>query len=503
LYKNRIKFVACACSLLVGGILSSCDDEMQRAAPSDLALGQWFIEDEVYAGSDAAGILSSVVTETQVDMKISHNGLAVKYNTNGIPEGMTLGDAKQVVIRANGNWKIIPKLAEGDSCNYVTLLPPDGVGDSRIRMSVFPNYQLKPRSCDFALVVNGVEQPNIFLHIDQEAAPTYLNVGAPNISSQGGLTAVGVSANVPWVVEIDQTDWIEIDSVGATAFRLNVQPNMGLETRSVNIRVKAPEFPELDTEITVNQLPDGIYFLDDFDWLGAFLTSTASYCQDNLYKNASSQQHLLGSNKKGNDVLPQTNGWDILGYGWLYTAACSCYVGWHNATANHDGNGFLKIGRTSFFGDVTTPPLEAIEGTRDIKIRFKAASQTNTSNVKDGNILCIGVLRGNGQVKNANANITVGNYMDTKGTPGPAIPVSVMQLEVENLPTYNKNTAADVDLRDFTTYEVVITGADATTQISFIGGSSIGVDWVNGAQSNVANRIFIDDVQVLSVDREL
>lgn len=492
--------MAMACALLAGGMLTSCEDEVTDIDVPDMAPGEWYLENVEL--KDAA-VLSETATDKSIDMTIAASGLGVSANG----DGMVLGSAKQLIIRSNSNWKIVPKLAEGETDDFVMMIPRDGNGEMRVRLALYPNLELTPRSVDYALYVNGVEQENIFIHIDQAAAEAYLNVGAPNLSASGGLTKVGVAANVDWKVEIDPVDWIEIDSIGETAFRLNAKPNTGLETRSVNLRVSAPLFPDLDKEFTVSQLPEGIYLLDNFDWLEAFLKGKAdekgrAFDQPNLYANAKSQQHILGSNKKGNAFLPQTNGWDVLGYGWLYTASCSCYVGWHLATANHTGNGFLKIGRTSFFGDVTTPPFEAIEGTKDIKIRFKAVAQTSTKNVKDGNILCVGILRGSGEIKDANANITVGNFMDNTGTVGPMIPVNVMKFEVENLPEYNKSTAADVDIRDFKTYEVVITGADATTRITFIGGTSIGSDIIGGAESKVANRIFIDEVSVTDVDRE-
>lgn len=498
LYKNRLQILAIACAMLSGGMLTSCEDDVTEIAVPDMAPGEWYLEDVEFEEPDSKvkTLVSENVTDKSAEFVISPVGMGL--STAG--DGMALASAKQLIIRSNSNWKIVPKLAEGENDDYVMMIPREGNGEMRVRVAVFPNEKLVPRTVDYALYVNGVEQENIFMHIEQQAAEAYMNVSAPNISSKGGLARVPVASNVDWNVEIDEVDWIEIDSIGETAFRLNVKPNMELDARSANIRVTAPEFPALDQEITINQLPDGIYLMERFDWLNC-ISGSAENCSVDLYKNPS-QLHLCGSKGSGEKLIPDTQGWTLAGYNVWYTTTPGTYGMWFTATKN----GFIKLSKTDFNGDVNTPVLSSIEGTKDIRIRFKAIAQlppNPTNNAKYRDVLSVVVGAGSGRIDSPNQRIVLGDFLDAAGTlPGPNKTVDCMQFNVgfiEPSPKNNQQPQTD-QVATAQTFEVIVKGADNNTRITFIGGAKTG-HHIPG--DKLLNCIYIDDVVIADVDREL
>ncbi|HEU5147243.1 MAG TPA: hypothetical protein VFT90_11035, partial [Chryseosolibacter sp.] len=131
--------------------------------------------------------------------------------------------------------------------------------------------------------------------------------------------------------------------------------------------------------------------------------------------------------------------------------------------------GFVKLGKTNYGGDLISPKLSMISGTQNLQVTFKAAAYVSSGGtVIDSRVLVIEVLGA--------------------GTP------SVDVIMVENVP----NTKAEDDAgvvndiwAEDRAFSFTITGATADTQIRFLGKA---FDLRN--ETPTTNRIFIDDIKV-------
>lgn len=133
--------------------------------------------------------------------------------------------------------------------------------------------------------------------------------------------------------------------------------------------------------------------------------------------------------------------------------------------------GFIKLGKTSYGGDLISPPLSKLDGTQTVTVTFKAIPYMTAAGTKDDNILKVSVI-------------------------GPGT-VSQGQFIIDNWPVYPTENAEaycigmwsdPVATRTFT-----ITGATAETQIVFLGGD---YDLRPTVVTINRNRIFLDDIKV-------
>src|SRR5690606_28242709 len=138
-------------------------------------------------------------------------------------------------------------------------------------------------------------------------------------------------------------------------------------------------------------------------------------------------------------------------------------------TSTYARQGFVKLGKTNYGSDFISPKLREIEGTKNVEVKFKAVPYMTAGGAKDDTRLYVNVI-------------------------GPGT-VSVREFAIDDWPDYNEHpsctaiwTAAETE-RSF-----VITGANAETQIRFLGGA-LDLRKDTGAPIN-KNRIFLDDIIV-------
>src|SRR5690606_4179202 len=116
----------------------------------------------------------------------------------------------------------------------------------------------------------------------------------------------------------------------------------------------------------LEQLPGNIVLLEDFSWLE--YGSAITYVTDGETKISS---------------------WtaDQLAKGWTSTM---------NPVSNdqplYARQGFVKLGKTNYGGDLISPKLSTIEGTQNLKVTFKAAAYISAGGAVDSRELVIEIL---------------------------------------------------------------------------------------------------------------
>jgi hypothetical protein len=367
----------------------------------------------------------------------------VSFNIEDNPSGLTSGAAgktESYVIRASGSWKIVPK-EEG---NWVKVFPTEGEDDGIFKITVSANEDFDARVMNFAFVVNGEEQPVLF-RVEQEANVPYITLPENvTIPAPGGTFDVAVTSNVAWNYTISDDAWLTEVAKTETNVTLNAAVNPSAK-RSVTMTVTATDFPSLSQTVTLEQLPGTIVLQEDFNWLA--------------YGNAIPYE-TAGEARFDNWTQPEKD------RGW--TTTVNTVDGSGTTPLLYARQGFIKLGKTSYGGDLISPKLATIEGTKNLKVTFKAAAYVSAGGTIDSRDLVIEVLGG--------------------GTP------SVGLIMVENIPnsqTQNDNGVVNDIWADDRAFTFNITGATADTQIRFVGKAFD----LRTATPN-RNRIFMDDVKV-------
>ena len=195
-------------------------------------------------------------------------------------------------------------------------------------------------------------------------------------------------------------------------------------------------------------------FFEDFSWVNASGTSKI------FYTYASELRF---------DKWTVTNGW---------TSTLNSGSGDQPA---YQRIGFIKLGKTSYGGDLITPKMSNIVGNQDVVVKFKAVPYETKAGAHDDSLLVVSVLGAGEIVRNSGINKT-----DTT-------------FAIENWPAYPIDEAAHPHLQyciDFwdepaATRTFTITGATSETQIKFLGRA-----YALSGVGQGKNRIFLDDVLV-------
>lgn len=369
------------------------------------------------------------------------------FTIEGDPSGLTSGiegKTQSYVVRATGSWQIISK-DEGD---WVNVFPNEGKDDGIFKITVTANPEFEPRVMNLAFVVNGEEQPVLF-RVEQAAAVPALTV--PDnivIQSAGGSVDVALTTNVEWTYTLSDDSWLTEVSKTADKVALNAAVNKG-GARSVTMTVTSTDFPELSGSLTLTQDAGNIVLNEDFNWLAYGSAVTYTTTGETRFDNWTPEE--------------QAKGW---------TSTVNTVTGSGNTPMLYARQGFVKLGKTGYGGDLISPKLSTIEGTQNLKVTFKAAAYISAGGTVDSKELVIEVLGA--------------------GTP------SVTNIIVDNVPNDEDQDGAGIvndiwaDDRAFT---FNVTGATADTQIRFIGKAFD----LTAATPN-KNRIFLDDIKVEVVE---
>jgi len=367
----------------------------------------------------------------------------IEENPTGLSAAVG-GVTKSYVVRSNRPWRIVAQ-GEGD---WVTAFPAEGKDDGIFKFIVGKNPSFDSRVTNFAFVVDGEEQPVLF-RIEQ--APTVPNITIKDgdkgfaVKSSGGDASVTVTATVEWSVLVEDNDWLTAQKVSDTEIRLTAPKNMG-GRRSVTVNVVSAEFPELNQQVVVTQLPGSILLQEDFNWL--------AYGNSIPYETTGEMRHDLWTPGERD-------------HGWTSTPVALS----SNQPMLYARQGFIKLGKTAVGGDLISPKMD-IEGTVNIKVTFKAAAYISATGTVDDRLLKVFALGA--------------------GT------VSVPEFTIDNIPNSKAQNDAGVanDIwADDRAYSFTITGATANTQVKFLSN-----DYDLNGVGQGKNRIFMDDIKIEIVE---
>ncbi len=361
------------------------------------------------------------------NIEVSGNGAELNITINTSADDWTFSQDGE-------SWLNIEKTAAGLKITVSSNKTPKvRTAELSITSAMFP---------EIGKTIFVSQNPNIFLDIVQES------VGFP---PYGGESVVEIETNLDnWNFSISE-GWVTAEKT-ASGLLLKANANPGDAELSALLTVFSSEFPDdIWKQIEVNQFTS-IILDEDFNWLDygspVFYTTTG---------------------EKRWDTWTQ----DEKDRGWV--SLVNPVDGSGNTPLLYSRVGFVKLGKTSYGGDLVSPPFEKLMGTETVKVTFKAIPYMTKAGTKDDNDLKVSVI-------------------------GPG-EISQSVFIIDNWPVYPANDATHTEYcinlwnEPEATRTFTITGATSETQIKFVGGDYdlLGV----GAGKT---RIFLDDIKVEIVD---
>lgn len=376
---------------------------------------------------------------TDATESTSPTGYNVAYtgNTTGL----------KFVIRSNRPWKIVANSED----TWAKFFPNEGDDDGIVKVIVAENKTFVSREMKFAFVVDGEEQPVLFTVTQAQATPfiTVSNIAGKDINQLEQTFTINVKANVTYTYASD-SPWLTVasENVGASSTDITfaATANNGANKRVGYINFTCAQFPNLNASLKVTQEGKGegtIVLFDDFAWSTYSNTIFPNTTDAKRYDAWTPEEQARGWSTTPNTFSKNEQ--------LLY----ACY-------------GFMKVGKTTYGGDLISPKLSALPaGTHNVLVKFKAVPYMTAAGTQDDNYLNISLI-------------------------GPGT-VSVSQFIIDNWPDYTADpTCTAIWSQLNTERSFTITGATSQTQIKFLGG-----DYNLSGVGKGKNRIFLDDIKVL------
>ncbi len=367
------------------------------------------------------------------------------FTIEGDPTGLTVTKAAKTqayVVRSNRPWQIVKK----EDAAWVKAFPEKGEADGIFKIIVKANETFDTRIANFAFVVDGEEQPVMF-RVEQAGNVPYITLpAAVTIPAGGGEFSVDVASNISWSYSLSDDSWLTEQSVTTQKITFVAEENTSVDPREVTLTATATNYPTVISTVTLTQSPGTVVLEEDFSWLAygsaVFYTTTGETRIDNWTQEQKDR-------------------------GW--TSTINTVEGSGTTPLLYARQGFVKLGKTSYGGDLISPPLSKLDGTQTVTVTFKAIPYMTAAGTMDDNILNISVI-------------------------GPGT-VSQSQFIIDNWPVYPTENVTDYCIGMWSAPEATrsftITGATAETQIVFLGYQfdlrGVGVG---------KNRIFLDDIKV-------
>ncbi len=381
--------------------------------------------------------------------------------------------AKKFTVRSNRHWKLVPKGENG----WLRVFPNEGDEDGIIRLSTLENKQPVSRELTFAVLLDGNDSGQTITVRQQHSEP-YMNAttSSVQVAREGGEVKVPILTNVPFEVKIvgDNTDWITATIADDGVITLNVAYNTPGAERNATLHVQGTgSFANLTVDIPVVQLGEVLLY-ENFSWLVQSAAGVAYPIQGWDYSSC------IRFDSWSPEEL--AHGWDSRG------------------KAAYTMQGFIKLGRTNVGGDIISPALSKIEGTRNIKVSFQCVGYASAAGAVDDKEIYVGVI-GGGKVVGVQGVDGVATsvertftYADENGSSMELLGVGHATLHADD--QFNKTldpTGLKIWDEPFTHLTFLIEGATNQTRIVFLGNMySSGLKGVGQGK----NRIFIDNVKV-------
>lgn len=397
------------------------------------------------------GIVSSCKKEKETN---------VLFELHEAPEDWIVssaGETSTYTVTSNGNWHIEPL----DEVNWVKIEPTEGQGNGEFSVVVSKNTTLEERGLILTFVANGYRQDRV-LKIKQEASTQeeietepFLYIDGDfsemDVDEQGGSGRYTIRASGVWKVELSkEEDWARVEpmeGVGDGSIVVEVDQNETFDTRSMGLIFFLDGIRQ-EKSLTIYQEgveeEEGVVFQEDFSWLDYGSAIFYTVTNETRIDNWSAEE--------------KNKGW---------TSTVNTIEGSGNQPLVYARQGFVKLGKTSYGGDLISPKLEAVKGTQDLLVKFKAVPYQTAGGARDGTNLKVGVI-------------------------GPG-DVSVTEFTIDNWPDYNLDPqCTEIWKAPETERSFIITGATSETQIRFLGQD---FDLRAPIDPN-KNRIFLDDIIV-------
>ena len=372
------------------------------------------------------------------------------FTIEGSPTGLTLTKAAKTtsyVVRSNRPWEIVSK----GGADWLKVFPEKGEADGIFKIIVLENPTFDVRTENLGFLVDGEEQPVLF-RVDQAGNIPYITLPASvTIPAGGGVFPVDVVSNVEWTATLSDDTWLEQTSVTTQKITFTAEENVSIDPRSTTLTLTATQYPSVVASVVLTQSPGTVVLEENFSWLAygnaVFYTTTGETRIDNWTQEQKDK-------------------------GW--TSTVNTVTGSGNTPLLYARQGFVKVGKTSYGGDLISPALSKLTGTQTLKVTFKAILYMTAAGTMDENILKVSVI-------------------------GPGT-VSQEQFIIDNWPVYPADAAAVTDYcismwsAPEATRTFTITGATSETQIKFLGGD-YDLTTATGLPTR-KNRIFLDDIKV-------
>ncbi|MHC1732104.1 MAG: BACON domain-containing protein [Bacteroidales bacterium] len=371
------------------------------------------------------------------------------FTIEGDPTGLTVTKAAKTqayVVRSNRPWQVVKQ----EDAGWVKAFPDKGEADGIFKIIVTANETFDTRIANFAFVVDGEEQPVMF-RVEQAGNVPYITLpAAVTIPAGGGPFSVDVASNVTWTYSLSDDSWLAEESVTTQKINLVAEENTSVDPREVTLTLTAVQYPTVISTVVLTQSPGTVVLEEDFSWLAygspVFYTTTGETRIDNWTQEQKDR-------------------------GW--TSSINTVDGSGSTPLVYARQGFVKLGKTSYGGDLISPALSKLDGTQTVTVTFKAIPYMTAAGTMDDNILKVSVI-------------------------GPGT-VSQEQFVIDNWPVYPADAGAVTDYcigmwsAPEATHTFTITGATAATQIKFLGGD---YDLRPTVVTINRNRIFLDDIKV-------
>ncbi len=372
------------------------------------------------------------------------------FSLEGSPTGLTLTKAAKTtsyVVRSNRPWEVVKK----SGADWLKVFPEKGDADGIFKIYVTENPLFVARTENLAFIVDGTEQPVLF-RVDQAGNVPYITLPATvTVPAGGGPFSVDVVSNVTWTYSLSDDSWLVEGSVTAQTLNLVAEMNTSDDPREVTLTLTSVDFPDVSESVVLTQSSGKVVLEEDFNWLNygnvVFYTTTNETRIDNWTQDQKDR-------------------------GW--TSTINTVTGSGNTAMLYARPGFVKVGKTSYGGDLISPAFTKLIGTQTVTVTFKAIPYMTKAGAMDENVLKVSVI-------------------------GPGT-VSQEQFIIDNWPVYPADDGAHTDYcvgmwsAPEATRTFTITGATSETQIKFLGG-----DYDLTTEAGLPtrkNRIFLDDIKV-------
>lgn len=363
------------------------------------------------------------------------------------------GGSETYSIRSNGHWTI----GFVDDVDWVNVEPMEGRGDGSFTVTIDKNRMKDSRSVALTFHVDHIRMADLIrINQDENPNPPYFELDYESdvleVSGFGANQVINVRSNSEWEVIVPHgLDWVSVvpsvgNGDGEFAIVVDENPSYSARNTDLSFIVDGVAFQLSLRVLQAGKVDNTIVLNEDFEWLTygspIFYTTTGETRFDNWTEEE------------------RTKGW---------TTTVNTVTGSGNQPLVYARPGFVKLGKTSYGGDLISPKLSAIAGEQDVVVTFKAVPYQTKAGARDDNALKISVI-GPGVL--SQENFVIDNWPDYTADPD--------CIEIWKSPS---------TIRTFK-----IKGATSETQIRFVGGD---FDLRPEVVQVNKNRIFIDDITVL------